>query len=180
MSFGIWLAAITSPGIIEALAFQGRLVQIAFLKGAQAEINLIAVMQRRLTITGSTLRPRSVEEKINCPGAAQGGLAADRERKNSTGRPRHLPARIGRGISPAYGNRFAHRQDRPGGQFVPRVNQNGPKSVINFQASTFRSTEWQPCGEGRRRWSSVNLFNRSVASIVHRRNSQGVFVQVFD
>ena len=48
---------------IEALGFQGRLVQIAFLKGAKAEINLMAVMQRRLTITGSTLRPRSVEEK---------------------------------------------------------------------------------------------------------------------
>ena len=48
---------------IDSLAFQGRLVQIAFLKGAKAEINLMAVMQRRLTITGSTLRPRSVEEK---------------------------------------------------------------------------------------------------------------------
>ena len=41
---------------IDSLAFEGRLVQIA-------EINLMAIMQRRLTITGSTLRPRSVEEK---------------------------------------------------------------------------------------------------------------------
>ena len=48
---------------IDSLALEGRLVQIAFLKGAKAEINLITVMQRRLTITGSTLRPRGVEEK---------------------------------------------------------------------------------------------------------------------
>jgi putative PIG3 family NAD(P)H quinone oxidoreductase len=48
---------------IDLLAVRGRLVQIACLKGAKAEINLPVVMQRRLTITGSTLRPRSVEEK---------------------------------------------------------------------------------------------------------------------
>ncbi len=48
---------------IDALALDGRLVQIATLGGAKAEINLAAVMQRRLTITGSTLRGRSVAEK---------------------------------------------------------------------------------------------------------------------
>ena len=48
---------------IESLAVDGRLVQIACLEGAKVGINLMAVMQRRLTITGSTLRPRSVEEK---------------------------------------------------------------------------------------------------------------------
>src|SRR6266567_1455526 len=48
---------------IDALAVEGRLVQIAFLGGAKAELNLQSVMHRRLTITGSTLRPRSVEEK---------------------------------------------------------------------------------------------------------------------
>ena len=48
---------------IDALAVEGRLVQIAFLEGAKAELNLQSVMQRRLTITGSTLRPRGVEEK---------------------------------------------------------------------------------------------------------------------
>jgi len=51
------------PRNIDALAVDGRLVQIAFLKGALAQINLLPVMQRRMTITGSTLRPRSVEEK---------------------------------------------------------------------------------------------------------------------
>jgi NADPH:quinone reductase len=41
----------------------GRLVQIAMLNGAQAQIHLPTIMQKRLTITGSTMRPRSVEEK---------------------------------------------------------------------------------------------------------------------
>lgn len=46
-----------------AMAEGGRLVQIAHLQGARAECDLGLVMRRRLTITGSTLRPRSVAEK---------------------------------------------------------------------------------------------------------------------
>ncbi len=41
----------------------GRLVVIALLGGATAEINLATVMRNRLTVTGSTLRPRTVTEK---------------------------------------------------------------------------------------------------------------------
>ena len=48
---------------LEALAPQGRLVLIAFLGGPKAEVNFLPVLQRHLTITGSTLRPRQVEEK---------------------------------------------------------------------------------------------------------------------
>jgi NADPH2:quinone reductase len=48
---------------IDCLAPDGRLVQIGLQGGARAQINLMPVMQRRLTLTGSTLRPRSVEEK---------------------------------------------------------------------------------------------------------------------
>ena len=44
---------------IKALADDGRLVQIAFLQGAKAELTMIEVMTRRLTISGSTLRPQS-------------------------------------------------------------------------------------------------------------------------
>jgi NADPH:quinone reductase len=51
------------PRNIEALAVEGRLVQIATLRGGKSEIVLPAIMQRRLTITGSTLRARSVAEK---------------------------------------------------------------------------------------------------------------------
>ena len=48
---------------LDALAVDGRLVQIAVLGGAKAQINMVPILQRRLTVTGSTLRPRSVAEK---------------------------------------------------------------------------------------------------------------------
>ena len=48
---------------LSALAPDGRLVFIAFLGGAQANVNFVSVMLKRLTITGSTLRARRVEEK---------------------------------------------------------------------------------------------------------------------
>lgn len=48
---------------LDVLAVEGRLVQIAFLKSSKIELDLMQVMRRRLTITGSTLRPRSPEEK---------------------------------------------------------------------------------------------------------------------
>jgi putative PIG3 family NAD(P)H quinone oxidoreductase len=51
------------PRNIATLAMEGRLVEIATLGGATAEINIQTVMQRRLTITGSTLRARPVAEK---------------------------------------------------------------------------------------------------------------------
>jgi putative PIG3 family NAD(P)H quinone oxidoreductase len=48
---------------LDVLAVEGRLIQIAFLKSAKVELDLMQVMRRRLTITGSTLRPRPPEEK---------------------------------------------------------------------------------------------------------------------
>ena len=44
---------------IRALADDGRLVQIAFLTGPKVELNFAQIMARRLTLTGSTLRPQS-------------------------------------------------------------------------------------------------------------------------
>ncbi|MBQ2261751.1 MAG: NAD(P)H-quinone oxidoreductase [Loktanella sp.] len=44
---------------INALADDGRLVQIAFLQGPKVELNMVQMMTRRLTLTGSTLRPQS-------------------------------------------------------------------------------------------------------------------------
>jgi putative PIG3 family NAD(P)H quinone oxidoreductase len=52
-----------TPRNIASLAVEGRLVQIAFLKGSRAELDLRPVMMRRLTLTGSTLRPRSLALK---------------------------------------------------------------------------------------------------------------------
>ncbi len=51
------------PRNVAALALEGRLVVIALMEGAQAELDLARLMSRRLTVTGATLRARAVEEK---------------------------------------------------------------------------------------------------------------------
>jgi len=48
---------------VRAAADSGRIVMIAFLNGPKAELNFAQVMTKRLTLTGSTLRPRSIGEK---------------------------------------------------------------------------------------------------------------------
>ncbi len=50
-------------GNLDALATDGRLVLIGLMGGAKAEINLAALLARRLHVIGSTLRARSVEDK---------------------------------------------------------------------------------------------------------------------
>ncbi len=61
------------PRNLRALADDGRLVQIAFLRGPKVEVNFAPLMVRRLTITGSTLRPQS--------DAAKTAIARDLERE---------------------------------------------------------------------------------------------------
>src|SRR3954469_16997672 len=51
------------PRNMDALAMDGRLVSIAVLNGVKATINILTMMQRRLTLTGSTLRTRPIAEK---------------------------------------------------------------------------------------------------------------------
>ncbi|HZS65939.1 MAG TPA: NAD(P)H-quinone oxidoreductase [Burkholderiales bacterium] len=51
------------PRELKCLAEEGRLVFIAYLRGPRCELDIDAVMRKRLTITGSTLRPRSTEFK---------------------------------------------------------------------------------------------------------------------
>jgi len=51
------------PKELKCLADEGRLVFIAYLRGPKTELDIDAVMRRRLTLTGSTLRPRPVEFK---------------------------------------------------------------------------------------------------------------------
>jgi len=57
------------PRNIEAAARDGRIVSIAFLNGSTAEVNFMPVMLKRLTLTGSTLRPRSIAEKASIAAA---------------------------------------------------------------------------------------------------------------
>lgn len=56
---------------LSLLAEDGRLVQIALLQGAKATIDIGLVMRRRLTFTGSTLRPRPVPEKARLAAALE-------------------------------------------------------------------------------------------------------------
>ena len=51
------------PREISCLADDGRIAIIALLGGGKAQIDLAQVLRRRLTVTGSTLRPRSVAFK---------------------------------------------------------------------------------------------------------------------
>ena len=78
-SAGDWTAAVKSAGAVDVildmmgagyfagnvdvLAPGGRLVVIAFLTGAVTELNLMTLMLKRLTLTGSTLRSRDAAEK---------------------------------------------------------------------------------------------------------------------
>jgi putative PIG3 family NAD(P)H quinone oxidoreductase len=48
---------------IRSLALEGRLVQIAFLQPSKVSIDCMPIMIKRLTFTGSTLRPRTIEQK---------------------------------------------------------------------------------------------------------------------
>ena len=51
------------PKNIKILAVQGRLLQIALMQGYKAEVDFRPLLMKRVTLTGSTLRPRSVKEK---------------------------------------------------------------------------------------------------------------------
>jgi len=51
------------PRNLQVLATEGRLVMIATQGGAKGEIDVLRIMQQRLVITGSTLRPRSAQFK---------------------------------------------------------------------------------------------------------------------
>jgi len=51
------------PRNLKSLAVEGRIVQIALQGGPRVEMNLLPIMLKRLTLTGSTLRPRTVAQK---------------------------------------------------------------------------------------------------------------------
>ena len=89
---------------IKALADDGRMVHIAFLTGPKAEINFAQIMARRLTVTGSTLRPQS--------DAAKAAIAAELREHVWPGHGHHLSARGGgKGPCPD-GKLRAYREDR--------------------------------------------------------------------
>ena len=82
----------------------GRIVQIAFLTGRRPRSTCSRLMVKRLTITGSTLRPRTVADKAAIAARAGGqGLAAAGRRPRPPADRHHLPAGEGGGGAPAHG-----------------------------------------------------------------------------
>ena len=57
---------------LRCIAMNGRIVNIAFQKGSKVEVDLLPVMLKRLTLTGSTLRPRTVAEKADIAKSLEG------------------------------------------------------------------------------------------------------------
>jgi len=56
---------------LQSLAIDGRLLQVAFLEGSKASLDVQAIMRKRLTYTGATLRPRSDLQKAHIAQALQ-------------------------------------------------------------------------------------------------------------
>ena len=72
--YDVSLELVGAPGVTEALgamASGGRIVVIGVGAGATVEVNLLAIMQKRVRLTGSTLRGRSVEEKAEVARAVE-------------------------------------------------------------------------------------------------------------
>ena len=101
---------------VDLLALEGRLLQIAVLHGTKAEINLVRVLRQRITITGSTLRSRAVEEKGAIAEAVEKTVWPLVEAgKNQACGLRDVPANAGC-RSPSFdGVRQPHRENSPYG-----------------------------------------------------------------
>jgi putative PIG3 family NAD(P)H quinone oxidoreductase len=59
------------PETLEALAPQGRVMMVGLVAGSRAQFNLGVILMKRLRITGTVLRSRSLEEKITLAQAAE-------------------------------------------------------------------------------------------------------------
>jgi putative PIG3 family NAD(P)H quinone oxidoreductase len=59
---------------LRSLSADGRLVQIGFLQGSKVEIDATPILMKRLTFTGSTLRPRTLDEKAAMAAALREGV----------------------------------------------------------------------------------------------------------
>ena len=119
---------------LRAAALDGRIVQIAFLKTSKVEIDLMRLMMRRLTLTGSTLRAQSAEAKARIARAVEEKiwpLIADGKFKPVI----ELDLRAHRRFRRACPHRRprSHRQDRAGGGKL-RAWQEPRSSVIPAKA----------------------------------------------
>ncbi|HWD52450.1 MAG TPA: NAD(P)H-quinone oxidoreductase [Acidimicrobiales bacterium] len=75
--YDVSLELVGAPGVAAALgamAVGGRIVVIGVGAGANVEVNLLAIMQKRVRLTGSTLRGRTVEEKAEVARGVEAGV----------------------------------------------------------------------------------------------------------
>ena len=99
------------PRNLECLRIDGRLVQIGLIGGSRASLDLRGVLQKRLTLTGSTLRPRSPAEKGRDRARSRATrVAAARSRRRPPDRARRVPAGACRRRPPRTRVRAGHRQ----------------------------------------------------------------------
>ena len=138
-------------GNIASLADDGRHVSIAFQRGPKAEVNFSDVMRRRLTLTGSTLRPRPVGfksviaaalEREVWPLFAAGEIAG--------GHRQGLPARRGRRRAPPHGGGGARGQDTAADRLRARMFASGgqrtPLTIAAEASAMHRSNTAHPTG----------------------------------
>ncbi len=128
------------PRELKCLADDGRLVFIAYLRGPKTEMNIDAVMRRRLTITGSTLRPRPVEFKGAIARSLREKIWPLIESGQHQARDlQDLPARAGGGSAPPDGKLAAHRQDRPH-RLAASVFSHSRNAATSGRAAAFFET----------------------------------------
>ncbi len=121
------------PRNIEALAIEGRLVQIGLLGGYKAQLNLIAMMQRRVTHDRiDAPRANDRGKRRDRRGAPPARLAALRIGRDQAGDSRDVSAAVRGGRAPRDGLERAHRQARAGGRLIP--------SPVNHEVTKPRRT----------------------------------------
>ena len=144
---------------LAVMATEGRLVQIAFLRGSKVEVDLMAMMLRRLVLTGSTLRSRSLALKSEGRRrAARARHAAAGGRAHQADHPRALPAGEGaRGarsdgiLRPPRQDPAGHRQiDRAGTAALPALR----RCIVAVRSSR-AVIETRPALDGRHAHSEV-------------------------
>ena len=148
---------------LDIAAVEGRVVTISLLGGARAEINVGMILMKRLTLTGSTLRSRTVAQKAAvADGRAPKRLAADRVRQSAAGHFQDFPAGRGQRSASADGVLESHRQNRANGVKLGRAPKRpgSSPSLILFPRRTcgagsflppsilsLNTSIWPPCAE---------------------------------
>ena len=116
---------------LNVLNDHGRCVIIAFQQGPHADLNLMRLMLKRLTLTGATLRSRSNEEKARIAAEVGArGLAVDRAGQGEARDRQHLPARRRRRRARASAKRRARGQGRARGAELIARNQGLPRTPL--------------------------------------------------